>query len=417
MHHQNHSCKLCKSNNLVLRVNIASTPPAEWYYSLDQKHLTEKKYPLDLFQCEDCGHVQLIDIIDPVSLFKNYFYTTASSPGLEDYFEAYATKLIEQRNLTGKEMVVDIGSNDGTFLSFFQKRGFGCVGIEPSSFLAKKALKKNVSTVAGFLDFETTRRLIDRYGKADIVTANNVFAHSEHLSEMLECVSKLMKETGCFVFEVSNLYDTILGRVFDFIYHEHVSYHSAKPLEKFMKSAGLRLIDVERTPSKGGTLRCFAVKDHADEATQPSVYSFIKLEEKAGLYEANAYQELENDIVKIADEFRQELMGRKAIGDTIVGYGASATVTTLLHQLEVGQFFDALVDDNPVRHNTYSPGYHIPVYSPIIFQQQKIDTVAILAWRYKDKILSLRESEFRDKCVIVPPIEKFILSSECSIGT
>ena len=101
--------------------------------------------------------------------------------------------------------------------------------------------------MAGFLDLETTKRVIDRYGKADIVTANNVFAHSEHLAEMLECVSKLMKETGCFVFEVSNLYDTILGRVFDFIYHEHVSYHSAKPLEKFMRSAGLRLVDLERT--------------------------------------------------------------------------------------------------------------------------------------------------------------------------
>lgn len=416
MYHQNQTCKLCGSGKLVLRVNIASTPPAEWYYSLDKKYLTEKKYPLDLFQCVDCGHVQLIDIIDPVSLFEDYFYTSASSPGLEDYFKSYATELIEQRKLTGEEVIVDVGSNDGTFLSFFQKRGFECVGIEPSSFLAEKAQRKNVSTVVGFLDPETTRKVVNRYGRADIVTANNVFAHSEHLALMLECVSNLMKETGCFVFEVSNLYDTILGRVFDFIYHEHVSYHSAKPLQKFMKSVGLRLVKVERTASKGGTLRCFAVKAHADEDAHPSVASIIKLEEDAGLYEPGVYRKLQNDISKIADEFRQQLLKRKEKGDMIVGYGASATVTTLLHQLEVGQFFDALVDDNPVRHNTYSPGYHIPVYSPAIFQEQKIDTVAILAWRYKDKILSLREEEFTDKCVIVPPIEKFITSNQRFLG-
>ena len=112
--------------------------------------------------------------------------------------------------------------------------------------------------------------------------------------------------------------------------------------------------------------------------------------------------------------FVKNFWNEKQKGDMIVGYGASATVTTLLHQLKIGQFFDALVDDNPVRHNTYSPGYHIPVYSPNIFQQQKIDTVAILAWRYKDKILSLRETEFKDKCVLVPPIEKFMLSVNVS---
>ena len=199
-----------------------------------------------------------------------------------------------------------------------------------------------------------------KLGKAQLVTANNVFAHNDELGEMTDAIESVLANDGVFVFEVSNLLDTVEGLVFDFIYHEHLSYHSTKPMKAFLRRHGMELIDVERVASKGGSLRGYAQKIGGQRPVSPNVGSFIAREETAGLYDRSTYKRYIARINSLRDETRAHLLRRKAEGCTIAGYGASATVTTLLYHFQLGGLIDFMVDDNPIRHGTVSPGHHIP---------------------------------------------------------
>ena len=405
IHRRSTRCRLCANEKMALRFSLTSTPPAEWYYTEKLKHLTVQTYPLDVYQCTGCGHVQLVDIIDPKALYDNYFYTTESSPGLKEYFKKYACKLVADLNLKSDCLVIDIGSNDGTFLHNFLEAGIDVIGIEPSKIVADLAAKRGVHTVNDFLNEEVVQTVLNDFRKADLVTANNVFAHNDDLSRMTKCIRSLLKPSGVFVFEVSYLYDTIFDNVFDFIYHEHLSYHSVKPLKQFIESNGMVLFHVERTPSKGGTIRCYCQTDISAKRASNTVEECIKLEEGAGLYNAVTYDEFSQRIKRIGTEFKNELLELKKNKKVIVGYGASATVTTLLYQFDIADLIDFLVDDNPIRHFTYSPGHHIPVLPPSHIDEQEVDAVAILAWRFETQILKRNQKRFESKKVLVPVLK------------
>jgi|TARA_B110000444_G_scaffold85163_1_gene80476 SAM-dependent methyltransferase len=402
IHSRSKRCRLCEDTGIVLRFGLVPTPPAEWYYPEARKHLTEQTFPLDVYQCLACGHVQLIDIIDPKALYDTYFYTTASSPGLTEYFKKYALHLISFLELDSSSLVVDIGSNDGTFLHNFLEMGYDVIGVEPSKIVAEVALKKDITTINDFLNENVVEGVINDFGRASLITANNVFAHNDDLSNMARCIRKLLKPDGIFVFEVSNLYDTIFKKVFDFIYHEHLSYHSVKPLKKFINSHGMNLFHVEKSTSKGGTIRCYCKTDISYERKFDSVEDYIKMEEDAGLYNSVTYSNFSNEIKKIGTEFKNKLLNLKKDNKIVVGYGACATVTTLIYQFDIANLIDFLVDDNPIRHFTYSPGHHIPVYPPSYIDERKVDSIAILAWRFETQILERNRQRFDNKTVIIP---------------
>ena len=396
-------CKLCKSEKLDLRIKLAPTPPAEWYFKSEDKSLNKFLVPLDLYQCSDCGHAQLIDIISPNALYSNYFYTTESSPGLKKYFESYVEEAFDLLQLNGDEVVLDIGSNDGTFLEFFKAKGLTVLGVEPSKLLSDGANRSGIETLNRFFDKSCSNFVKSDYGAIDVITANNVFAHNEHLIEMLDCVEELLSDDGYFVFEVSYLYDTVLNNVFDFIYHEHVSYHSVKPLVPFLRRSGMKLFHVERTPSKGGSIRCFACKsNNKNVKIKDSVDKLIELEDSSGLYDAHTYLSMQDKIENIGADFSAKLKALKSKNLRIAGYGACATVTTLIHQFDIAEYIDFLVDDNPVRHKTLSPGHHLPVHSPSVFESEDVDVVAILAWRFEEQINARNEQIFLNKEIIVP---------------
>jgi SAM-dependent methyltransferase len=398
-------CKLCDSDNLEIRLNLAPTPPAEWYLKADKKQLTEVSVPLDLYQCIDCGHVQLVDIISPEALYSGYFYTTESSPGLKEYFSTYAKHVIQLLGLRNNQKILDIGSNDGTFLRFFKDLDFDVIGVEPSLQLAVDANKSGIHTLNNFFDRSCVELILERHGKVDLVTANNVFAHSENLFSMLEYVEQVLSPRGFFVFEVSYLYDTIVNNVFDFIYHEHVSYHSVKPLKSFLSRVNMELFHVERTKSKGGTIRCFARKiDSSSQKSYSTVKQLVELEERSGLYDSQVYSQMQKKLQQLAVRFRKSLETVKEKKGKIAGYGACATVTTLLHQFDIGSLIDFLVDDNPIRHGTFSPGHHIPVFAPSSINAKEVDCVAILAWRFERQIKEKNRTLFLDKEIIVPRI-------------
>ncbi|MDC3193523.1 class I SAM-dependent methyltransferase [Alphaproteobacteria bacterium] len=403
--HSANYCKLCFSEQLDLRIKLAPTPPAEWYFKPEDKRLNKFLVPLDLYQCSRCGHAQLVDVISPHTLYSNYFYTTESSPGLKNYFEKSVNNIIDFLQLDSEQTVLDIGSNDGTFLKFFMGKGYKVIGVEPSKKLSEGANAAGIDTLNCFFDKKCVQTVVSRYGKLSLVTANNVFAHNEHLAEILEGIEEILSDQGYFVFEVSYLYDTVINNVFDFIYHEHVSYHSVKPLVAFMRRAGLELFHVERTPSKGGTIRCYAAKK-----TNPlikinsSINTLINLENSAGLYGKEVYFSMQKKIEKIGGEFREHLQSLKLKGLKIAGYGACATVTTLLHQFNIADSIDFLVDDNPIRHGTLSPGHHVPVFSPESIADENVDVIAILAWRFENKIMARNYKLFLNRQIVVPDL-------------
>jgi SAM-dependent methyltransferase len=401
------TCRLCDSSNVECVFQLEPTPPAEWYFPPDRAHEADERFPLDLFLCRDCGHVQIFDVIDPVRLFARYVYTSASSPGLDDHFRKYADHVFPKIAPPPGSLVVDVGSNDGTLLKHFKRHGMKVQGIDPAQEISKQATAAGIPTMNAFMTVETAKRIVAEVGPAQLVTANNVFAHNDDLGAMAEAVAATMAPDGAFVFEVSNLLDTVEGLVFDFIYHEHLCYHSVKPMDTFLRRHGMHLFDMERVPSKGGSFRGYAQKLGGPRPVSPNVANYIAKEEAARLYDPAMYREYIARVNRLRDETLAYLKQAKAEGKTTAGYGASATVTTLLYHFHLGDVIDFIVDDNPIRHGTVSPGHHIPVFAPSAIYDKKPDIVVALAWRFAKQMMEKHQKFLDGGGKFVVPLPTF----------
>lgn len=406
-HHRRTTCRLCDSGDVECVFQLAPTPPAEWYLTPDRAAETTDVFPLDLFLCRRCGHVQLLDVLDPIRLFSNYRYTSASSPGLDEHFRRYATAVVPRCGTVGGTLAVDVGSNDGTLLRHLAGHGLRVLGIDPAADIARQATAAGIPTLNAFMDATAAARVLEEAGPAALVTANNVFAHNDDLGEMADAIATILAPDGAFVFEVSNLLDTVAGLVFDFIYHEHLCYHSVKPMDSFLRRHGLCLFDVERVPSKGGSLRGYAQRLGGPRPISDNVAAYVAREEAAGLYRPDTYHRYIARVNSLRDETLAFLQQERQRGRTIAGYGASATVTTLLHHFRLGELIDFIVDDNPIRHGTVSPGHHIPVFAPPTLYARRPDVVIALAWRFADQMIAKHRPYLESGGRFVVPLPDF----------
>lgn len=400
------TCRLCDSPDVDLVLRLTPCPPVDAFIPAAQLQETQHIFPMDLYLCRTCGHGQMLDIVSPKLLFGTYIYTTSSSPGLVDYFRDYATRVCEQLKLPPGAFSVDIGSNDGTFLSFFKEKGLRVLGVDPAREIAMAATAAGIETLPEFFTGAVGQRIRAERGPANLVTANNVFAHADKLGDMADGVRHLLGPDGVFVFEVSYLLDTVESMVFDFIYHEHLSYHSVKPLQIFLKRHGLHLWRVDRTPSKGGTIRCFAQLAGGPRAEEPSVAQLLRLEEESGLYRLKTYQDFAAKIDQAKKELQEVLQKIKAEGKTVAGYGASATATVLMYHFDLGSTIRFMIDDNPHRQNRFSPGHHIPTMSSAVLAEWKPDYVLILVWRFADMIIKRNEEYLKHGGHFIVPLPK-----------
>ena len=251
-------CRLCNNTNLKLAFSLEPTPPANAFVDKQKISIKQDCYPLDIFFCEDCNHVQLLDVVDSNILFEDYVYVSGTSPVFVKHFEEYANFLINNYLENKKSLVIDIGSNDGTFLRFFKEKGSRILGIDPAKKISSKANSDGIETLNGFFSFELSKSIRKKYGTAEIITANNVFAHVNDMKDMINGIKNLLTPNGIFVFEVSYLVDVIQKNLFDTIYHEHISYHSVIPLIKFFNDNEMELIEAISVDSHGGSLRGIA---------------------------------------------------------------------------------------------------------------------------------------------------------------
>jgi len=389
------TCRLCHSRNLELVLSLTPTPPANAFITAADLNKNEERFPLDVFFCRDCAHVQLLDVVDPSILFKNYVYVSGTSPVFVNHFKNYAAEMIQKFKLDKEAFVVEIGSNDGTLLRFFKEAGMGILGIDPAEAIARSATRNGIETLAAFFTSKLADTIKAQDGQADLIVANNVFAHADDLHDIVKGIRTLLKPQGAFVFEVSYLVDVYEKTLFDTIYHEHVCYHSVMPLRNFFQANGMELIAVQRVDTHGGSLRAVAQPAGGPHPVEPSVAEFIQREEALGLDKAATLRGFSVKINKLRDELYALLKKFKSEGKRIAAFGAPAKATTLMLHFGIGpEFVDFIVDDSPLKQGLYSPGYHIPVVPSKEIDSRHPDYLVILAWNFADSIIA-KHAEFR----------------------
>jgi hypothetical protein len=381
-------CRLCETSKLRVVLPLQPTPVGDLYLPENQKPEKLESFPLDVYQCASCGHVQLNAIVDPEYLYKDYIYTTSSSLGLTEHFQSYAATTSRKLKMKSGSLVVEIGSNDGTMLRGFQRAGMQVIGVDPATEIASKATQEGIPTINGFFSVETAKKIVKLHGKADLFVANNVLANVPCPRDIFLGVLELLKTDGVIIFETGYLKYLAEDCVFDNIYHEHIDYYSIQPLISFLKSLGLQLFDVDVSESKGSSIRCYVQRNGGKHPIAKGVQEICLRETEMGYGTIEPYQKLSKHLEKIKKQLHMILKPLKDQGKVVAGFGASVGVTTMLYHFELGGIVDYLLDDNPVRQGRFSPGMALEVKSPkILSTENRPDVVLPLAWRYAAPII------------------------------
>ena len=380
------SCSICLNGELEPVITLPDSPIADEFNMDMNDSLNAQRYPLVVNYCCKCGHLQLSHHLPTHRLFKNYTYRSANNLSLVKHFETYSQNLIDKFSLDKESLVVDVGSNDGTFLKNFYNKNIRVLGIDPAENIVKIALKKDIDTVNDIFCLRVAQEINQIYGKADLITANNVFAHISNIREIVEAVTFLLKDNGTFVFEVSYAPDIINKNLFDTIYHEHLFYYCMTPLIKLFEEFYLEIFDFDKISSKGGSIRVY-VKRKSTVPVVKKLGILLRQEEYFGFQSSELYKTFNNEI---------EIQKQKTLNyfdrafnknEMIVGYGASATVTTLVNTFQLDKYFDYLVDDNVIKHGSYLPGTSLVVKSKDKLIDDSPSAICVLAWNYSSQII------------------------------
>ncbi len=376
-------CRCCGNNNLKRVVSLGYQPLAN--NLLNKKDEKSELYPLELNYCNNCHNCQLSVAIDPKKMFSNYLYTSSTSRIFRNHFTNAAKKYIKDLKLNPKKSyIIDVGSNDGVALKPFKDLNFkNILGIEPAKNLAKLANKNKIKTFNGFL----TKKNIKKIKKnADLILASNVFAHSDNLKEMAECMINLLSKKGTIIIEIQYLLNTLQDLTFDNIYHEHYNYWSITSLINFFNQFKVKIFRAEKINTHGGSLRIYIKKDKKVKI-ENSVKTLVIEEEKYGIKNIKTYQNFGRKVYEIRENFIKNINKLRKRKKTIIGFGAPAKATTLLNFFGIKKQIDYIVEDNSFKHNKIIPGVGIPIYSKKKIKE-KSPTVLVLAWNFYDDIKS-----------------------------
>ena len=343
--------------------------------------------------CEHCGYTHLSHILNPAISYSNYVYETKVTVGLSKHYKEYAADIISFAEITRPSFVVDLGSNDGTMLKAFKYLGMSVLGVEPSKQIADIANHNDIETLNDYFITTVANRIIKEYGKAAVISANYMYANIDDVIGFSKNVKKILDDEGLFVIQTGYHPEQMKINMFDYIYHEHFSYFTVKVLSELLSKCEMELIHVSLHSSKGGSIRAIAQHKYGKRAVHESVKSFIDAEKSAAIHKPETYIQFANEIYLRKRELIDLLKKIRADDHIIVGYGASHSTTTLIYHFEIGKYLDFIVDDNPIKHGLFSPGYHIPVYPSEKLNQRKPEYALVLGWQHQDSILK-RNNQF-----------------------
>jgi SAM-dependent methyltransferase len=356
-------------------------------------------FPLEMKYCPNCQNCQLSYVVEPEKMFENYLYMSSTAQSFRNHFIRASETYIEKFNLDSKSLVVDIGSNDGIFLKPLMDKGIKVIGVEPAKNIAEIANQNGIKTLNSFFNKEIVDEILEKYGKPKLITASNVFAHSDELINITNEVFRLLENDGSFVVEVQYLLDTLNDLTFDNIYHEHVNYWSVTSLNNFFNNLGYFIYDVEHINTHGGSIRVY-VKNTNDNINT-SVNYFLKEEKEFGLDNLKTYKEFRQKIEKIKINVVNNFKKLKKKYNKISAYGSPAKATTSLNYFGIdNSYIDYTIEDNILKNNKIIPGVNIPIKDKTFCYENIPDVIVVLAWNFFDEIVKSNK-ELLDKGVIM----------------
>lgn len=390
-------CRFCGSSLRHTFVDLGMSPLCESYLSADHLNQMEPFYPLHVYVCENCFLVQLEEYVSPQAIFGEYAYFSSYSDTWLRHAEAYTELMVERYNIGTQSQVIELASNDGYLLQYFVERGIPVLGIEPAANVAEAAIKKGIPTVIDFFGEKLAHDLMAKNKRADVLIGNNVLAQVPDINDFVKGMKILLNPRGIITMEFPHLMRLVEENQFDTIYHEHFSYFSFITVEKIFGKYGLTLFDVEELPTHGGSLRIYACHTEDTSKTVMERVRELRSSEVAGGFKnLEHYFSFSQKVKETKRKLLEFLIQAKKEKKSIAGYGAPGKGNTLLNYCGIRtDFLDYTVDRNPYKHGKFTPGTHIPIYSPDKIKETRPDYLLILPWNFKEEIMK-QMSSIRD---------------------
>lgn len=403
---KNWSCRGCGSSDFEVLIDLGMSPISNSLLHTAADILTETQHPLCVVVCSQCGFCQLSEDSDPgVHFHAGYVYFSSFSQSWLEHCRVYAQSMTEQLNLTERDLVVELASNDGYLLKYFKALGIQVLGVEPSANVAKSAEQSNVPTIVDFFGFELSERIILDYQKPKLIIGNNVLAHVPDISDFINGIANLLAEDGIVTLEFPHLAQLILNRQFDTIYHEHYSYLSLTALLPIFKRFNLDVFRIEELDTHGGSIRLYAAKPSALREIEISVSEILLFERTFDPKLASVRDDFKAGVAHILTEFRNEVESLNSNGSKVIAFGAAAKGNTLLNAAGISsKQIRFIVDTNPAKQGKLAPGSHIPIVSFDEFKSTSFDVCIILPWNLATEISSLIRGTHGDSVRIMRAI-------------
>jgi len=382
-----HVCRLCGANLSRTFVDLGMSPLCESYVPAGQLDEPEIFYPLHVRLCDSCLLVQLPAYVSGEHIFSDYAYFSSYSDSWVAHAKQYAEAMIGRLGLTTGSLVTEVASNDGYLLQHFRRREIPVLGVEPAANVAEAARGLGIPTEVEFLGADTGPEIARRHGRADLVAANNVFAHVPDIRGFAAGLRALVKDTGLVTLEFPHLLRLMERRQYDTIYHEHFSYLSLLTSSRVLATAGLRVVDVDELSTHGGSLRVYARPEESAGEPTAQVKAVLDVEESAGLHTVAGHEGFAREVLQIKSDLLGFLLGAAGEGRSVAVYGAPGKGNTLLNHCGVrSDLLSYTVDRSPQKQGKFLPGTHIPIYPPERLAQTRPDYVLVLPWNLREEI-------------------------------
>jgi SAM-dependent methyltransferase len=400
------SCQICSSHDLQPVVHLGFSAPCDSPLTQERLRHGETSYPLHYARCRECGLVQIDYVVDGKELFHpEYPYRSGITETLRNFLHGLALRMCEKTGLKKNSLVVDIGSNDGTILQGFAKAGMRVLGVEATN-IARIAQKQGIETLQEFFSPDTARKILASHGPAQLITAANVFAHVANFQDLMQGIHQLLEPDGFFVSESHYQLDILETLQYDSIYHEHLRFYLIKPLQRLFHDNGFTLVDVERIPNYGGSIRVTARKGR-HHVLQPSVGRLLEQEEKAGCYQDATYVEFARRVRASRAEIRRTLVEKTAQAGPVPGIGCPGRCVTLLAYCGVGDDLMPYIAEQStsLKLGMFTPTSHIPIVDEERLFREQPAYAMILSWHYAEAIVKgLRKKGLKSKVLVPLPV-------------
>jgi len=384
-------CRFCSSELRYEFIDLGMSPPSNSYLSIDDLNKEEVYFPLKLWLCENCFLVQIDEYKSARDIFNNeYAYFSSYSTTWLNHAKNYVDMITDRLSLSEKSNVIEIASNDGYLLQYFQLKKIPCLGIEPTANTARVAINKGINTLVEYFTQDQAKKIAAEFGKADLILGNNVFAHVPQIKDFVDGLKKLLKESGTITLEFPHLLQLIENNQFDTIYHEHFWYFSLFALQNVFEKNLLKIYDVEELPTHGGSLRLYLKHiENNSILISNDVKVLLDKEISYGINNPEYYKHFAEGIKKIKIDILRFLIEKRKNGKKVVAYGAAAKGNTFLNYCRIkNDLIDFVVDASPHKQGKFLPGSHIPIVNEEYIRLNKPDYVLILPWNIKEEIIN-----------------------------